>query len=811
MAFGVTFSRRIVESRRVVLAGLALTTVAFAGFIPSVEVRFEPEELVAPDELPDVDADLLPADEPLVVVVEADDVLAPPVLAYIHTLSEVFVRDPAVRAVDGPTTTPLPSPTDLEAPDETLESLAELDDADVVPPAVDLLDPVLVAVGDVVAADPTRWPLGMISFAGEGRAVRVAPLVAPGEVPTARHAAALAALVERSALVGGRLVSRDRRLCVVVLSLDTAAPRSDVDAAIVRARATTSSPPDGVRVSLSGLPAIRLEMVEALRADQLRLVALAFGLSLVVLVLGTRSRAGVLVPLATVGVTVVLTLGAMGLTGEPLNLLTNMIPPLLVTIGLAEAVHLVLRWEELAGEGLDRRRAAHLALDAMALPCLVTTGTTAIGFGALVLQETTILRHFGIIAATASMLVYLITVLLVPAALPSFVPRAEADRAPSRGWLERALVEIARLTGRRAAATILGSTLVLVGALLVARDLRVDSMLMDQFARGSSVARTTRALERHLDGVRSLEVVLAAAPGHFATPEGMADVLHVSEWLRAQPGVLRATSLGDWLLEARRVVRGDEELGAPTFASSREIAALRRMLVATAGVGRDGTAGLVSEDGARARIEVRLADRGASRILAMLDDLTGEIARRPGLEGRFAGEAVLASRGLDRIVRSLGSLSAAVTLIFIVMTLLFRSLRLGLISIPPNALPIALTLAYMVVRGIALNAATVIVFTVSIGLAVDGATHVIARFREEALRADVDAAELVRRTVVSSGRGVMLASATLLLGYGALLTSAFEPIRLFGELSAVAIAGSLVAQVVLLPALLAAFARPRPR
>lgn len=801
-------AQRVVASRRGVLFGLLTLAAGFGLAAPRVEVSFEPEELVAPDERPPVDEDLVAPEEPVVVVLQAADVLTPEVLGYAHRLARSVRGEAIVRFVDGPTTTPLPNLERLEPPES--ESLAELDDAgrvDLGP--TDLLSPMMAAIGAVVAADPARWPMGMISFANAGRRIRLAPVTALDAEPSWADAHVLAALTAGSPLVGGRLISRDRRVAVLVVRVAADAPRGEVNALIVRVRDAIGAPPAGITTSLSGLPAIRLEMVDALRSDQVRLVALAFALSLLVLVAGMRSLAGVLLPLGTVGITVVVTLGAMSLAGEPLNLLTNMIPPLLVTIGLAEAVHMVLRWEETARAGMDRTASAIAALQTMALPCLVTTGTTAIGFGALLLQETSILRHFGAVAAIASMLAYLVTVLFVPAALPSFAPRAERHQPARDGALERALVEIARITGRRAAITLGGSLAVLLAALIVARDVTVDSTLMDQFARGSEVARTTRVLEEHLDGVRSLDVVLEGPPGTFTDPVGVERLASVAGWLRTRPGVLRATSLADWLLEARRVVRGDESAGTPVFSSAREIGALRRLLVAEderAWV--DPTATLVSTDGARARIEVRLADRGASRILAMLDELSEEVARTSDLELRYSGEAFVASRGLDRIVRSLGSLGAAVVLIFLVMTLLFRSLRLGLLSVPPSALPLALTVAYMRLRGIPLNAATVIVFTVSIGLAVDGATHVIARFREEAERGAADSAELVRRTIVSSGRGVVLASATLLLGYGALLMSSFEPVRLFGELSAVAIAGSLVAQVVLLPALLAAFAKP---
>jgi len=498
----------------------------------------------------------------------------------------------------------------------------------------------------------------------------------------------------------------------------------------------------------------------------------------------------------------------MALAGEPINLLTNVIPPLLVTIGLAEAVHMVLRYgEELPLAGGDRRVAASRTLRTMWKACFVTTFTTAVGFGALILQETAILRHFGLIAAVATMLSYAVTVLFVPASLPSFGGhRASGDGIASRG-LDLAVARLAGITARRPWLTIGVSTALVVASLWIAKDVVVDSRILDQFDPDSEMAQVTRLMEDKLDGIRGLSIGLEATPGHFDGPEGLAELEHLAAWLRAQPGVLRATTEADWLHEAWALLTSDDRARREPLENPERIRALRALV---GGGDVDPLVRFVSEDGAAARIEVRLADRGASRILAMLERFAAEAPRGPGRSVRFSGEAWNSSRGLDRIVRSLGSLLSAVLLIFGVMTLLFRSVRLGLLSIPPNALPLAMTLAYMVLRGIPLHAATVIVFTVTVGLAVDGATHVIARFREE-LEAGGSVEETLLRTMETSGRGVVLSSATLLVGYGALLFSAFEPVRLFGELSAVAIGASLISQLVLLPALLAVGVPPIAR
>ena len=791
----------LLRRRRLVVLALVAVATGFACFVPSLRARFAPEELVGSDEQAiawarESAAQFGAEPQAVVLVVEADDVLAQGALAWTARAAAELEGRAGVARVDSITTTPLPQ---LVAPVDDGATLDDLDDVSD--------DGVLAeAIGAIVAADPTRFPAGVLSLAELGEE-RVELRLAADE-RTAR------AIVRQSALVRGSLVSASGRTMVVVAVLEDAITEDAADALVGATEAwlAASPPPDGVRATLAGLPTMRVRMVSALRGDQTLLVGLASLGSFLVLLLGMRSLPGVMLPLGTVGITVSIAVGGMAAIGEPLNLLTNVIPPLLVTIGLAEAVHMVLRYrDELRVLG-DREQAAARTLATMWLPCFVTTFTTALGFGALVLQEADALRRFGVIAAIASMVAYVVTVLFVPAMLPSFDMRGSLASGHAKlalGGLDRAVVALARGTAHRPWTTILLSLALFVGSLALATRVEVDSTLLDQFDDGSDVVSTVRVLEAELGGIRELSVVLEAPDDRFARPDGVADLDAIAAWLSAQEGVLRVTHEGDWLREALALVTRDDAVRAEPMRTAAQMRGLRALLAQGASEARpDPLRRFVSDDGRRARLEVRLADRGASGILAMVDALDGVIRERDGLRATFAGEAFAASRGLERIVRSMGSLSAAVITIFFVMTLLFRSIRLGILSIPPNALPLAMTMAYMALRGIPLNAATVIVFTVTLGLAVDGATHVIARFREELARGG-SVEETLLRTVAGSGRAVVLSSVTLLLGYAALLFSAFRPVRLFGELSFVAIAGSLIAQLVLLPALLATFARPR--
>jgi hypothetical protein len=142
------------------------------------------------------------------------------------------------------------------------------------------------------------------------------------------------------------------------------------------------------------------------------------------------------------------------------------------------------------------------------------------------------------------------------------------------------------------------------------------------------------------------------------------------------------------------------------------------------------------------------------------------------------------------------------------MTLLLRSVRLGLLSIPSNVIPLVVTMAYMVVREIPLNAATVIIFSISIGLAVDSTIHVLARYREETL-GGLGSNEALIRAARGTGQAIVVSNLTLMAGFMVLTMSSFVPVRNFGELIAITVGGCLVATLVVQPALLKIAGLPR--
>ena len=354
---------------------------------------------------------------------------------------------------------------------------------------------------------------------------------------------------------------------------------------------------------------------------------------------------------------------------------------------------------------------------------------------------------------------------------------------------------------RRRALVLTLAAFVFVACGWFARSLEIDTQVRDQYDENDEVFATIELIDQKLDGLRPVEVSLAAQePGFFARPEVVAAIDDAAKWTRTQPGVLSATSYADALRQAWVVASGDPSKWDEPMANAQKVDALGALLDAS---GHPG-GGYVTADRTRARLNVQLADMGGQATVALVHQIRSVLEKGLGdadVEIGLAGEGYVSSAGLDVLTRDfLASIFLATIVIFVILTLMLRSLRLGLLSVLPNILPLVITLGYLGLRGISLNPATVIIFAISIGLAVDGTIHVLARFREEeATGIEADAALL--RAARGTGKAVVVSYVSLIVGFSVLQLSSFGPIRRFGELISVTVLGCLVSTLLLLPAL----------
>ncbi len=606
--------------------------------------------------------------------------------------------------------------------------------------------------------------------------------------------------VSASPLFRGTLFSADGRTGALWIALrPDLAGAEDRRRAVEAVRAELARTP-GMEFHLSGLPVVENEYVELTKRDLSTFMPIAAGLFLVLLAAHFRSAAGALLPLVTVAIAIVWTLGAMRLAGLPMGLLTSLVPNLILVLGISDGVHLLSRHLEDLRDLPGKREALARTLRLMVPACFLTSFTTAVGFSSLLTAPVPAVREFGLAAGGGVLIACAVTVLFLGAALdrlPAFRGRA-LEAFASRFW-DRLLGAVARANERRPMLVALAG--VALAGVSVAGLLRVrrESSWLHDLRADHPVHRAHRFFEERLGGVFTLDLRL----------DGPVERL---EWLReveAFQGELSklgvaAVGFPDLVKELafarpRRLPRTQEEYQG-TLALARRLFAEREPAVRLA----DASMG-------SCRIVVRMRGMTSMSLSALGRDLEALGAKyRDRFRLTVTGKTWLAKRAMDRVIDSmLSTLGLAGIVIFGSMALLFRSLAVGFLSIVPNVLPMLFTAGFMGWAGIDLNFSTVTIFSISLGIAVDTTIHYLARLKLE-LGRDSDPREAMRRAVRGAGGPMIFATTLLVVGFGAILTSNFVFTFHFGLLGGVALLSALFCDLFVTPTLFLAF-RPRLR
>jgi len=763
-AFVNNLAAVVIRHRIATLLVVALLVSLMASRLPSLKADFTPQDLFTThDEQRDA-ADRFKAqfghtENVLIILVQAPDVLDRAVLQYIHDVSTAIAARDYCERVESITVTPM-------------------------------------------------------SRAGGPGVIEVGPLVV-GDTVSDEDIARLRSVLSDAPLVEGQLLGSSHRVAAIAMFLDReqAVRIEPVRSALegVDALLEARPPPAGVTISRAGLPHIRAYVTESFLEDQLIIIPLALLASLLIQLIALRWLPGVILPSLAVILATLVAVGGMAAIGEPVNIINQVVPILIIIIGMSDSIHLISRFRE-ESQRASPEQAARQTLASMAVACFLTSLTTAVGFGSLAVSGTEILRRFGITAAIGVLIAYVITVAVLPPLLSWTKPKVGALRTPADGLLERALVRLTAAIVRRPGVFIAGGVGVFAACCAIATQINVDTFLMETFREGDPIYETNQLVEAELDGVLPIELAMfSSTPNRFNDP-AIANAVHdVREWLLAQDGVLSATSYVDLLHEARVAYHDDPERRLQPLRSVAEIAQLRELLT---GANPNPLDPFLTRDGQQARLGMQIADIGAQRVIPLTQEAERRLREALGnpedIEVFATGDAFVGSAGLDSLIRDMiGSLMLAFVFIFGFMTVSLRSVKLGLLSAPPNAIPLAITAAWMTVTGVALNTTTVVIFTISLGLAVDDTIHILARFQEER-RAGASIDVALERTMRGAGRAIVVTSAILIAGLMVLSLSTFVPIMQFGTLLSITVLACLFGDLLLLPALLKVAYREAP-
>lgn len=628
------------------------------------------------------------------------------------------------------------------------------------------------------------------------------PIVPDGEI-TEEAVEKISNRVQNSDLLKGNLISDDGKNALIMLSLDSQHvdpeefyPVYEKADEIIKAWQKNDNNGE-YQIDYGGLPYIRSITVDTMKREQILLWPIVGLLYVIALCILFRSFWQAIMPLACIGCVILWAIAIMVVNDMPVTMINNTLPLLIMVIGVTNGIYVIMRMLDERRKGKDKSKSITDGVYRVALATLLTTATTSIGFGSLLVAKTKILNGFGGITALAVMLIYVAIIFLMPQAVSLIKldpKKAKSSDEPRDGVLEKFLGNVTDFTVKHHRAVIAAGIIFLIACLSVATQIRFDSKVNDVFQDDHPITVTNTLIEQKLGGMLPVEIdVWTKEKNYFRSPENLKVLCGLQNKLGQLDGVLSTVSICSMLAEGG--VKFDGELPSQPEVSG-VLFGIRRFQPSQYN-------NYVTEDGNNVHISLRIPDNGfenSKETIAEIRKIADEFYADSVVEYRLTGIGYNSTLGLEHFMTDLfTSLMTAFIIIFGLLFVAFRSFWSGSVAILPNLIPISMTLAFLPIYGYNLNTTSVLVFTISIGLAVDNSIHIITRFRQE-YRGERTVSEALRNAMTSSGRAILQSNFMLCTGLAVLLLSDFDPIRRVGVLTITTIAAALLVSIILIPA-----------
>ena len=565
------------------------------------------------------------------------------------------------------------------------------------------------------------------------------------------------------------------------------------------------------RIYYTGLPHFKAVSARTIVEDLSYLLPVALILILVVLFFCLRSISGVILPLLVVIITVVWTLGLMVLGGSRLSLGTLSLPPMLLVLGVAYALHVVAEYYELAHPSRTKEEVLLETLRSINAPVLMAALTTVLGFLSLFTSNIVSIREMGIYAAAGITVAFLLAIILIPAAL-ALLPLPSRHQETYSPGLTTALRTITQFIIQHRTAVIIGSVLIAVLAMLPIPSIQVGSNFLSLFRASHPVRQATDVMNHALGGSMAFYVTIDGNENDLMRKEDtLKRIKALQTYINSLPGVDKTVSFVDFCeLVDQGIQTASTEDGPPSpapaaaasfWGDQAKLDGVMQMFMLSPTL----IMSVVDHPWySRSNIQVRTSFTHPREIADAVQKIHtfAEEHFPPEIQVHPTGTVILNTRTASGLISGqIQSLALTAVVIFVIMTVMFLSFRVGIIAMIPNLYPILVFFGLMGVTGATLSIGTNTIAAIVLGLAVDDTIHIMSRLSAEARRTS-DQQEALLRSLCTVGKPTLYYSLLVFLGFLSFGLSTFVPIQEFGLLSATTIAFGVLAELALLPALL---------
>jgi len=599
----------------------------------------------------------------------------------------------------------------------------------------------------------------------------------------------------------GSLVSRNGDTAALIVYFQDIPDREFIKRGILdRVIGIVEEEKGDLDVWFTGAPYFKAAIVRALMHDLVWMPPIIILILSGVLALAFRNLLGVIVPLLTVMASVIITMGIISALGYSLSMISALVPPLLMILGLSYSVHVVSEYFQNRSGKLATSDLLTRTLRQVLLPVVLTGLTTIAGFIALMVNPIKAVQEFGILSAIGVVVITFLSVTLTPALLKFLDLGAAAKSKPSTysaSVFNRLVDRIALLVLKRRKFIFIVSGVMFALALFGITRIQVNADFITSFPPDSEVRASFYTVNEKLGGAQPFYIVIEGNHrDSFKEPHNLQALEDLQEWLAQQPEIGGSASIADYLKLVNKALHDND----PAFYVIPDNRRLITQLLFLSS--NDELERIVDSRYQTTNILVRSRVVNSLDIAALVERINARLTQLPEhLKATVTGNPVLITESLSSIiVGQARSVGLALIIVYLILSLMFMSQRVGFIALIPNIIPIAIYFGSLGFFGISLNPSTSLIAPMVLGIAIDDTIHYFARFNWGVRRFanDRKATIIALKTV---GRPVTYTSIGLCLGFLVLMTSELRMQVEVGIMASWALAIAWLCDFLLTPAL----------
>jgi predicted RND superfamily exporter protein len=639
----------------------------------------------------------------------------------------------------------------------------------------------------------------------------------PKEVGTQQELDSLMGALRNQKFYMGQLVNEKNGATMMLISVQKEVMNSEKRIGLTNslvAVGTAFTKDTGIELRYAGLPFIRTIMATKVRQEMqvfLYLSALITGL---IMFFFFRSVRAVLFSMIIIGIVVVWVMGTLALLGYKITLLSGLIPPVIVTIGITNAIYLLNKYHLEYNKRQNKEEAITAVVKKMGLATFLTNLTVAIGFLTLLSTDITLLREFGLVAGINIMVLFVVSLIMIPGVfswLPE--PKEKHLRHLNFKMLGKFLYVNDITVHRYRPAIYLASAVLAVFSIMGIMQLKSITFMVDDVPEQSNIRKDLKFFETNFSGIMPLEVEVNTGKRRGVLKiENLKKIEEFENFIDSIPVVSRPISILSLVKASKQAFYNNDPNRYELPSKAEAVYILRYMK------GQNDNTGLlksfVDSTFTRMRISMQIADIGSEKMDSLVNKVIeprmNKIFEGTNITTNVTGTTKLFIKGNKFLIANLQeSLLLAFILITLSMAFLFANVRMILISLAPNLLALMITAGIMGYFGIHLKASTALIFSITFGISVDNSIRFLAKYRQEQLANNFFVPVSVSESIMETGKSIIYTSIVLFAGFIIFAFSSFGGTIALGILTSTTLVISMFTNLILLPALIMTFDKPK--